>query len=220
MPPQLIVMIGLGITYSVTGGSSLHNFYTIVCHKNGMGECHSAGLSVWIIVFSAIHLVIIQVTAYHPISLMLSFACALACVRPRACVFLCRASGHLSVHASCIPRACCPALAKVAHLENHNAEVLLNPCRRPTSTPCQECPWLLPSCHSPTQPLPLLAPSMWAGSQTLCTTSTATAKPTASLVYSMRLERWLLLTEATTSSWRFRWASVCASSQLTKTAAP
>ncbi len=72
MPPQLIVMIGLGITYSVTGGSSLHNFYTIVCHKNGMGECHSAGLSVWIIVFSAIHLVIIQVTACHPTSFMLS----------------------------------------------------------------------------------------------------------------------------------------------------
>ena len=65
-------MIGLGITYSVTGGSSLHNFYTIVCHKNGMGECHSAGLSVWIIVFSAIHLVIIQVTACHPTSFMLS----------------------------------------------------------------------------------------------------------------------------------------------------
>ncbi len=90
MPPQLIVMIGLGITYSVTGGSSLHNFYTIVCHKNGMGECHSAGLSVWIIVFSAIHLVIIQVTACHPISFVLSFAFALACVRPCACLFMCQ----------------------------------------------------------------------------------------------------------------------------------
>lgn len=55
-------MIGLGITYSVTGGSSLHNFYTIVCEKNAMGECHSAGLSVWIIVFSAIHLILIQVS--------------------------------------------------------------------------------------------------------------------------------------------------------------
>lgn len=65
MPPQLIVMIGLGITYSVTGGSSLHNFYKIVCHKNEMGECHSAGLSVWIVVFSAIHLIIIQVLASH-----------------------------------------------------------------------------------------------------------------------------------------------------------
>ena len=54
-------MIGLGITYSVTGGSSLHNFYGIVCHKNAMGECHSAGLSVWIVVFSAIHLFLIQV---------------------------------------------------------------------------------------------------------------------------------------------------------------
>ena len=61
LPPQLIVMIGLGITYSVTGGSSLHNFYTIVCKKNDMGECHSAGLSVWIIVFSAIHIFLIQV---------------------------------------------------------------------------------------------------------------------------------------------------------------
>lgn len=98
-------------------------------------------------------------------------------------------------------------------------KVLLTTCRRPTSTPCLECPWLLPSCPSPTQPLPLLAPSMWAGSQTLCTTSMATPKLRASLVYSMRLERWLLLMEATMSSWRFRWASVCASPQPIKTAA-
>ena len=90
MPPQLIVMIGLGITYSVTGGSSLHNFYTIVCHKNGMGECHSAGLSVWIIVFSAIHLVIIQVNCLLFQSFVLSFPFALACVPPCACVFLCQ----------------------------------------------------------------------------------------------------------------------------------
>lgn len=62
LPPQLIVMIGLGITYTVTGGSSLHNFYGIVCSKNAMGECHSAGLSVWIIVFSALHLFLIQVS--------------------------------------------------------------------------------------------------------------------------------------------------------------
>ena len=118
MPPQLIVMIGLGITYSVTGGSSLHNFYTIVCHKNGMGECHSAGLSVWIIVFSAIHLVIIQVPGCHSIFFMLSFA--LACVCPCACLLLC----------PCLPvcacilhlRSCCPALAKVLHLRSHNAE--------------------------------------------------------------------------------------------------
>lgn len=65
LPPQLIVMIGLGITYSVTGGSSLHNFYGIVCKKNEMGECHSAGLSVWIIVFSAIHIFLIQVCCMH-----------------------------------------------------------------------------------------------------------------------------------------------------------
>jgi len=78
MPPQLIVMIGLGITYSVTGGSSLHNFYTIVCHKNGMGECHSAGLSVWIIVFSAIHLVIIQVIPSASLSVH-PFICLSVC---------------------------------------------------------------------------------------------------------------------------------------------
>lgn len=63
LPPQLIVMIGLGITYSVTGGSSLHNFYKIVCHKNDMGECKAFGLSAWIVVFSAIHLFLIQVNA-------------------------------------------------------------------------------------------------------------------------------------------------------------
>ncbi len=135
------------------------------------------------------------------------------------------ASDQPSVHASCNQRTCCPVLVKVLHLRKLHLEitalkVLLTPCRRPTSTPYLECPWLLPSCPSPTQPLPLLVPSTWAGSQTLCITLMASPKPTASLVYSMRLERWLLPTEATMSFWRFRWASVCAAPQPIKTAAP
>lgn len=69
-------MIGLGITYSVTGGSSLHNFYTMVCTKNAMGECHSAGLSVWIIVFSAIHLFLIQVRTSSSAIMPVCSACS------------------------------------------------------------------------------------------------------------------------------------------------
>ena len=154
------------------------------------------------------------IPSFHAVVFFCSCSCPLMCLSvpvpmsTRLCMCL------------AFQRTCGPALAKAVHLRITVLKVLLTPCRRPTSTPYQECPWLLPSCPSPTQPLPLLAPSMWAGSQTLCTTSMATPKPTASLVYSMRLERWLLLTEAITSSWRFRWASVCASSQLTKTAAP
>ena len=130
MPPQLIVMIGLGITYSVTGGSSLHNFYTIVCHKNGMGECHSAGLSVWIIVFSAIHLVIIQVSclSFHLSHAVLSFFLLCAPVHVLACSC---ASDQLSMHASCIQRACSPELAKVLQLRSHNAKGAVDPLQAP-----------------------------------------------------------------------------------------
>lgn len=141
--------------------------------------------------------------------------CAVFCVCSCLCPSMC-----LSVHVPMSFCLCmCLALAKKMHLRITMLKVLCIICRRPTSTPYQECPWLLPSCPFPTQPLPLLAPSTWASSQTLCTTLMATPKLTASLVYSMRLERWRLLMEATTSSWRFRWASVYASPQPIKTAA-
>lgn len=50
---------------------------------------------------------------------MLSVAFALACVCPRACVFLFRC---LAVCACILHTACCPSLTKVVHLRNHSAE--------------------------------------------------------------------------------------------------
>ena len=46
LPSQLIVLIGLGITYTVTGGQSLKRFYAIVCTKNDQGDCTSF-VSLW-----------------------------------------------------------------------------------------------------------------------------------------------------------------------------
>ncbi|KAK9806840.1 hypothetical protein WJX72_004583 [[Myrmecia] bisecta] len=56
IPFQLIVMIGLGIVYCVTGGKSMHAVYQLTCGEN----CTSFGLSAWIIVFIAIQLILCQ----------------------------------------------------------------------------------------------------------------------------------------------------------------
>ncbi len=46
----LQVMIGLGITYSVTGGQSLYRFWGFTCQKNAEGNCKTAfGQSAWIV---------------------------------------------------------------------------------------------------------------------------------------------------------------------------
>ena len=46
----------------VTGGRSLYRFWGYTCPKNPAGDCEVAfGLSAWIVVFSAIQLVLIQV---------------------------------------------------------------------------------------------------------------------------------------------------------------
>jgi hypothetical protein len=47
------VMIGLGITYSVTGGQSLYRFWGFTCPKNELGHCKTAmGQSAWIVSFA------------------------------------------------------------------------------------------------------------------------------------------------------------------------
>jgi amino acid permease len=67
--PQLIVMIGLGITYSVTGGRSLYRFWGITCSKNELGECNTSfGLSAWIVLFSGIQLIFIQCPNFNALS--------------------------------------------------------------------------------------------------------------------------------------------------------
>jgi len=44
-------MIGLGITYSVTGGQSLYRFWGFTCPKNAGGHCKVAfGQSAWIVI--------------------------------------------------------------------------------------------------------------------------------------------------------------------------
>lgn len=55
----------------------------------------------------------------------------------------------------------CPCPAPFA---NKSSQICML-CRHPTSTLCLECLWRQRSCHCPTPPLPLLAPSMLAGSQ-------------------------------------------------------
>jgi amino acid permease len=74
--PQLIVMIGLGITYSVTGGQSLYRFWGFTCPKTPEGNCKTAmGQSAWIVVFGAIQLVFIQCPNFNALSII-SFSAA------------------------------------------------------------------------------------------------------------------------------------------------
>ncbi len=144
-------------------------------------------------------------------SFLLSFALALACVCPCTCLFLCQCPSvcaytlHLKYLLSCTRKSCA--------FQNHNAEGAVDHLQAPNFNS-------LSGVSLAAAFMSLSYSTMWASSQTLCTTSMATPKLRASLVYSMRLERWLLLMEATMSFWRFRWASVCASSQPIKTAAP
>ena len=68
-------MVGLGITYSVTGGQSLKRFWAIVCQKNDEGTCATHfGLSAWIIVFTGVHLILIQVSCDSAVCIVLAHA--------------------------------------------------------------------------------------------------------------------------------------------------
>ena len=57
LPPQLIVMVGLGITYSVTGGSAL----SLIYHLYTADGDTAVGLSCWILVFGGCQLCLSQV---------------------------------------------------------------------------------------------------------------------------------------------------------------
>ena len=62
------MQVGLGITYSVTGGQSLYRFWGLTCNKMYNepdkypdGHCPVAfGQSAWIVVFGGIQLFLIQ----------------------------------------------------------------------------------------------------------------------------------------------------------------
>ena len=113
LPSQLIVLIGLGITYTVTGGQSLMRFYDIVCTKNEQGQCTSF-VSLW----------------QQPAPCLLWPPACWACTGP-SCSLLCsgclfahapRLSG-LSAHASCCPFRACPWDAGHALLARHAPRV-------------------------------------------------------------------------------------------------
>ena len=57
LPSQLIVMVGLGIAYSVTGGSALSRIYHLYTSDGDT----SFGLSCWILIFMACQLLLSQV---------------------------------------------------------------------------------------------------------------------------------------------------------------
>ena len=57
LPSQLIVMVGLGIAYTVTGGSSLSRIYHLYTNDGDT----SFGLSCWILIFMACQLMLSQV---------------------------------------------------------------------------------------------------------------------------------------------------------------
>jgi amino acid permease len=61
IPFQLIVMIGLGIVYCVTGGQSMHAVYQLTCNQ----PCAPFGLSAWIVVFAAIQLLLVQGPSFN-----------------------------------------------------------------------------------------------------------------------------------------------------------
>jgi len=63
-PSQLIVMVGLGIAYTVTGGSSLSQIYHLYTNNGDT----SFGLSCWILIFMACQLMLSQV-GFRPVEL-------------------------------------------------------------------------------------------------------------------------------------------------------
>ncbi|CAK0779930.1 hypothetical protein CVIRNUC_004892 [Coccomyxa viridis] len=71
LPPQLIVLVGLGITYTVTGGQSLHAAWQLLCQE----PCRPFGLSAWIVVFSGVQLILSQCPNFNALT-MVSLAAA------------------------------------------------------------------------------------------------------------------------------------------------
>lgn len=74
VPQQLVVEVGIGIVYMVTGGSSLRRFYTLVCD-----DCTKLSLTEWIIVFGVIQVFLSQLPNFNSIS-FISFAAAVMSV--------------------------------------------------------------------------------------------------------------------------------------------
>ena len=69
LPSQLIVMVGLGIAYSVTGGSALSRIY----HLYTVEGDTPFGLSCWILIFMACQLLLSQVRVWSRIGRRLAW---------------------------------------------------------------------------------------------------------------------------------------------------
>ncbi|XP_024393185.1 lysine histidine transporter-like 2 [Physcomitrium patens] len=65
VPQQLIVEVGVDIVYMVTGGTSLQNFYKLVCSGNCPMAHHT---SAWIAIFSSVHFVLAQLPNFNSIA--------------------------------------------------------------------------------------------------------------------------------------------------------
>ncbi|KAK9826733.1 hypothetical protein WJX81_002553 [Elliptochloris bilobata] len=68
--PQLVVMVGLGITYTVTGGRSMHYVWQQLACCDTCTQCRPFGLSAWIIVFAAAQLILIQCPNFNSLTVV------------------------------------------------------------------------------------------------------------------------------------------------------
>ncbi len=77
VPQQLIVEVGVGIVYMVTGGKSLERFYDLTCKKS----CYLQNrLSIWILVFGSVHFFLAQLPNFNSIA-GISLAAAIMSLR-------------------------------------------------------------------------------------------------------------------------------------------
>lgn len=79
VPQQLIVEVGLGIVYMVTGGQSLKKVHDLVCK-----DCKNIKLTYFIMIFASVHFVLSHLPNFDSIS-GISLAAAVMSVR-----FVCR----------------------------------------------------------------------------------------------------------------------------------
>eukprot|EP00884_Botryococcus_braunii_P006433 jgi/Botrbrau1/15791/Bobra.4_1s0142.1 len=63
LPFQITLFVGIPITYTVTGAQSLQKVVALL-----NPGAHNPGVSVWIVVFSAVQLIVIQIRSFHSLT--------------------------------------------------------------------------------------------------------------------------------------------------------
>ncbi|KAL6658814.1 hypothetical protein ACP70R_002854 [Stipagrostis hirtigluma subsp. patula] len=66
VPQQLVVEVGLGIVYMVTGGQSLQKFHNVIC--GGHHKCKGIKLPYFIMIFASAQFLLSQLPNFHSIS--------------------------------------------------------------------------------------------------------------------------------------------------------